>query len=118
MISVAVSGTCKSGTTFVYQILALIRTEDATFEFFSIINNQMCINQLLVDNRIFINTSVEVNKAFTIAVRYRNPAADTRSLVTGAECSGAWESQTAASALPSHLADHIRRPLDSITWMV
>jgi len=55
---------------------------------------------------------IEVNKAFTVAVRYRNPPADTRS-----ECSGAWVSQTAASALP-RLAERIRRPLDSITWVV
>ena len=34
---------------------------------------------------------VEVNKAFNPAVRYPNPAAATRSLVTGAECSGAWK---------------------------
>jgi len=60
----------------------------------------MCINRLLFNNRIFIQHAVEVNKAFTVAVRYPNPIAATGSLVTGAECSGAWESRTAASALP------------------
>jgi len=49
---------------------------------------------------------VEVNKAFTVAVRYPNPAAATRSLVTGAKCSGAWERQTAASTLSRSDARH------------
>jgi len=48
---------------------------------------------------------VEENKAFTVGIHLSqvpvpNPAADTESLVIGAECSGAWESPTVASALP------------------
>jgi len=42
----------------------------------------------------------EVNTTFSVAVTYPKAAAATRFLVTGAECSGAWERQTAASTLP------------------
>ena len=48
-------------------------------------------NFSIIDCRILFNTPIEVNKEFTVAVRYPNSAADTWSLVTDAECSGAWE---------------------------
>jgi len=32
----------------------MIATKDATFEYFPVIDNQMCINRLIIDNQIFI----------------------------------------------------------------
>jgi len=61
------------------------------FQIFSVIDNRLCINRLIIDNRNF-NWPVGSEWMFTVAVKYPTAAAATQSLSGyGAICS-AWES--------------------------
>jgi len=45
-------------TFFFKMTLLALLTKDATFKFFSVFDNQMCINQLIIDNSQIINLTI------------------------------------------------------------